>query len=371
MSKSLRFSETIYRRSLWIVAFIFGSFLVGFGSAVVRDLPKVERALTLEDFIDPSSKTLKDTINSNIQRVDEANVRLQQNALVIAKATAASRSSTEAFQNWVSTRNATGSSGQDAELIERTARLDALKAQEFEAIRLRLADEKAMLDAKQAQSQGEKVLRVLEDNAGKQLAAATHKRDLWIFLSRLALTLPLLVIAGWLFAKKRKGTYWPFVWGFIYFALFAFFVELVPYLPSFGGYVRYTVGIVITVAAGRYAIIGLNNYLARQKLAEEKPEVVRRHEMSYDVALVRLDKGVCPGCERAVDLKNPAIDFCPHCGIGLFDHCSPCSARKSAFSKFCPACGVAPEKTESLRAASDIMLSATGLPDAKQQPLKT
>ena len=77
MSKSLRFSETIYRRSLWIVAFIFGSFLVGFGSAVVRDLPKVERALTLEDFIDPSSKTLKDTINSNIQRVDEANVRLQ------------------------------------------------------------------------------------------------------------------------------------------------------------------------------------------------------------------------------------------------------------------------------------------------------
>jgi thiol:disulfide interchange protein len=69
------------------------------------------------------------------------------------------------------------------------------------------------------------------------------------------LTLPLLVVAGWLFAKKRQSTWWPFVWGFIYFALFAFFVELVPYLPSYGGYVRYVVGIVITVLVGRYAIM--------------------------------------------------------------------------------------------------------------------
>ena len=47
----------------------------------------------------------------------------------------------------------------------------------------------------------------------------------------------------------------------------------------------------------------------------------------------------CPGCERLVDLKNPDIDFCPHCGIGLFDHCHACQARKSAFAKFCHACG--------------------------------
>jgi hypothetical protein len=40
-----------------------------------------------------------------------------------------------------------------------------------------------------------------------------------------------------------------------------------------------------------------------------------------------------------VDLKNTEIDFCPHCGIGLFDHCRACEARKSAFSRFCHACG--------------------------------
>ena len=160
-----------------------------------------------------------------------------------------------------------------------------------------------------------------------------------MFGYRLALTLPLLAIAGWLFVKKRKSTYWPFVWGFIFFAMFAFFVELVPYLPSYGGYVRYIVGIVLTVLAGRYAIVALNRYLARQKLAEDQPDVVRRNELSYDVALTRLAKGVCPGCERGVDLKDPAIDFCPHCGISLFDRCGACAVRKNAFSKFCHACG--------------------------------
>ncbi len=125
-----------------------------------------------------------------------------------------------------------------------------------------------------------------------------------MFLYRLALTLPLLVLAGWLFVKQRKSTWWPFVWGFIFFALFAFFVELVPYLPSYGGYVRYVVGIVLTALVGRYAILALNRYLERQKLAEAMPDQQRRKELGYDVALARLAKGVCPGCERPVDLKN-------------------------------------------------------------------
>jgi predicted RNA-binding Zn-ribbon protein involved in translation (DUF1610 family) len=155
----------------------------------------------------------------------------------------------------------------------------------------------------------------------------------------LALTLPLLVVAGWLFRTKRRSTYWPFVWGFIFFALFTFFVELVPYLPSYGGYVRYLVGIVITVLVGRQAIVALNRYLEKQRAAEQMPDAKRREELSYDTALARLAKGVCPGCERAVDFKNERIDFCPHCGIGLFDRCSHCTTRKSAFARFCPSCG--------------------------------
>jgi predicted RNA-binding Zn-ribbon protein involved in translation (DUF1610 family) len=121
--------------------------------------------------------------------------------------------------------------------------------------------------------------------------------------------------------------------------VFAFFVELVPYLPSYGGYVRYIVGIVATVLVGRQAIVALNRYLERQKAAEQLPDAQRREELSYEEGLVRLGKGVCPGCERPVDLKNEKIDFCPHCGIGLFARCPQCATRKSAFTKFCHSCG--------------------------------
>ena len=64
------------------------------------------------------------------------------------------------------------------------------------------------------------------------------------------------------------------------------------------------------------------------------------------VALARLAKSVCPGCERPVDLKNERIDFCPHCGIGLFDRCGACSTRKSAFAHFCHACGTSAQASQ-------------------------
>ena len=200
------------------------------------------------------------------------------------------------------------------------------------------------LTARQSAAAAQVRLSTLKAAGYEELPAERRKLELRVFLYRLALTLPLLVAAGWLFAKKRHSTYWPFVWGFIFFALFAFFVELVPYLPSYGGYVRYVVGIGITVLVGRYAILALNRYLERQKLAEAMPDAQRREELSYDVALARLAKNVCPGCERPVDLKNETIDFCPHCGIGLFDRCGQCTTRKSAFAHFCHACGTSAKR---------------------------
>jgi hypothetical protein len=340
MSKGLRLSEKWFNRGLWLIAFIFASFLIGLGGTIIGDLPQVEKNISLEDFIDkPAAETLRESLKESSRiRTDLYDASSQAQV----KLTAASNNYTSAkdtFNNWIATRQATAEATQNDELVKRTKALDDLKALQRTATVAvdRLSQE--TVDAEQNERKLQDKLYLLEDVARKQLDIKLNEQAIHVFLYRLALTLPLLGIAGWLFAKKRHTPYWPFVWGFIYFALFAFFVELVPYLPSYGGYIRYIVGIILTVVAGRYAIIALNQYLEKQKLAELQPENLRREELSYDTALARFAKNVCPGCERNIDLKDATNDFCPHCGIGLHDYCVKCEGRKNAFAKFCQRCG--------------------------------
>ncbi len=341
MGKALRLSEKWFRRGLWLVAIVFAGFLIGLGGTLVGDLPKVEQRLTLDDFLDrAAADRLRADIKAGERAQRDAQAALEQARLKLQVARADANSARETFNNWLATRRATQLAEQDPELLARTRQLDALKQAERSRAVGRGAAGAGRAGRAPAQERSQRVRSAeMQAEAGKRLAAEQRKVELRVFLYRLALTLPLLAVAGWLFRDKRKGTYWPFVWGFILFALFTFFVELVPYLPSYGGYVRYVVGIVITVLVGRQAILALERYLQRQKAAEQKPDAERREELPYDTALARLAKGVCPGCERPVDLKNEKIDFCPHCGIGLFDRCGHCATRKNAFARFCHACG--------------------------------
>jgi predicted RNA-binding Zn-ribbon protein involved in translation (DUF1610 family) len=342
MSTALRLSEKWFRRGLWLVAIVFAGFLVGLGGAVVGDLPKVERRSNLDDFLDaPAAQRLRGEIAAANRRATEAQAALEQARLKARIAQTDTQSARQTFSNWLATRHVTQLSEEDPELVARTRALDTLAQKEREAQSQVEQQDQAVLDAQQARAAAQRELAGMEKGAREKLAAEMRRVELRVFLYRLAFTLPLLVVAGWLFRSKRASTWWPFVWGFILFALFTFFVELVPYLPSYGGYVRYSVGVVITVLVGRQAIVALNRYLEKQRAAEQLPDARRKQELDYDTALARVAKGVCPGCERAIDFKNESVDFCPHCGIGLFDRCGHCATRKSAFARFCPKCGTA------------------------------
>jgi predicted RNA-binding Zn-ribbon protein involved in translation (DUF1610 family) len=340
MSKGLRLTEKWMQRGLWLVAFVFAGFLIGLGGKIVDNMWRVEPPAQLESFIDPARgpAVRAAAAQADANRV-AATERLDQATQQHRVAQSNTRTAQQTFENWLSTRRATARPDQDPELITRTRDLDVLKAAERRALAAVEAQQQALLDATQARDHAAAEREKLEEPAREAAYRAGKAQELRIFLLRLAMTLPLLLAAAWLFAKKRHGQYWPFVWGFIFFALFAFFVELVPYLPSYGGYVRYGVGIVLTAVIGRYAILALARYLERQKASEALPDVQRRETLRYDSAVARLGKSVCPGCERAVDLKDAKLDFCPHCGIGLFDRCGRCTARKSAFARFCFACG--------------------------------
>jgi hypothetical protein len=354
MSKGLRLSEKWFQRGLWLIAFVFAGFLIGLGRLVVDDLPKVEKPISAESFMDPVRLgQSRASLHSDDSALQENHDSLNTAELNAQHATEATQAEQASFDNWVATRAATEQTSQNGELVRRTQKLDGVKAEERQLQQKQDALESSRLVLQQKRDADETVEQQVETAGMAGYNAAIRKSELRVFLLRLAITLPLLLIAGLLFARARKSSQWPFVWGFIFFALFTFFVELVPYLPSYGGYVRYIVGIIVTILAGNYAIRALRRYLERQKADEQKPEEERRKELSYDLAQQRLAKKACPGCERPFDMADPTSNICVHCGLLVFENCPTCSTRQTVFTHFCRMCGLAKTaRTQSTSAAT-------------------
>jgi hypothetical protein len=342
MFKSLRVPERLFQLAGWVVSFLFAGFLIGLGSKVVADLPGVDQQVTLEQFVDSARLAPIARAQDSLRR-SQGDVQAQQERAQLRLTTASNayQAARDRFQNWIATRTATTDPRQDPEVLRRTRELDTLKAGERAAQTDVERLDAAELQARQALDARGREEQALRIAAMGRYERAAHRQELRVFGVRLALTLPLLVVAAWLVARKRKSEYWPLARGFVLFALFAFFVELVPYLPSYGGYVRYGVGVLASAIAGVYVIRAMRRYVARRAEVERQTEAERRRALGYEEAIKRVTAGVCPGCERAITniAGGPPANFCVHCGMTLFDTCSACGTRKNAFYHYCPACG--------------------------------
>jgi hypothetical protein len=303
----------------------------------------VRQDLTLEQFIDPAQVVRDRVVRDSLGRLERGQVAAHERAqLRLTTAANVYRNARQSFQNWIATRTATTDPTQDPEVLQRTRELDALKSSEQSAQAEvdRLNGELVIVS--QAEQQQQQRYRDLEEQARGRYDKARFAQELRVFAIRLMLTLPLLLVAAWLVMRKRKSQYWPLARGFVLFAVFAFFVELVPYLPSYGGYVRYGVGVVASALVGVYVIRAMQRYVARRAEVERQSESERRRALPSEEAIKRISMGVCPGCERAIASNGAGgpANFCVHCGMTLFDSCASCATRKNAFFHYCPACGV-------------------------------
>ena len=126
-------------------------FLIGLGSALVCDLPQVEKQRTTENFMDAdASAALRAAIKNAQRATQEASTALEQAQLKAQVAQADAAAGRENFNNQLSTRRATQLSDQDPELIARTHALDILQAKERAAGAVVEAQQQAALDAQQA-----------------------------------------------------------------------------------------------------------------------------------------------------------------------------------------------------------------------------
>ena len=341
MAKGVRVPEKAFGIAMWVVSVILAGFIVGLGNLVIGDLPQATEQISQEQFADgAASQKISGELKAIQARTGAIEDKLQIARLQLEQAQKASQTGTETFQAWIATRTATTNPQQDPEVIARTRALEQLKGNEravqagidaLESERVPLSQRESELNEQQSQ---------LQARAYPAYEKALFWQDLRVFGLRLLITLPMLLIAGWMVVKQRKSDQWPMMRGFVLAAVFVFFVELVPYLPSYGGYIRYAVGIGLTLVAGHYLIKNMRAYLARRQEVEQQAEEERRKLVTHDEAFKKMAAKQCPGCDRPISsMEGVESNFCVHCGMTLFDHCGKCETRKMAFFRYCMSCG--------------------------------
>lgn len=338
-SKKLeRTSKLVYS----LISLVLCIFLIALSENIIGDLDPASRRPELESFVNQKRAVLESqqrALQAEMETLQDKNATIEQ---TIATARQNYDNEKQSFENWIKTRKTLGSPDKDQEVVDRARQLDQYYKIE--------QDWRAQLTVRQQQiERKDKQKELLQSQidqenqlAETRLEAAQRRHDLKVFLIRLLFVGPILGLGIVFFVRYRKHKFWPLYFGFSLFSLYAFFFGLVPYLPSYGGYVRYGVGVIASAVAGIYAIRAMQRYVARRAEAERQTESERRRALPSEEAIKRIAMGVCPGCERAIASTAPGApaNFCVHCGMTLFDQCGACGTRKNAFFHYCPACGV-------------------------------
>ena len=333
--------ERLVRIGQWIIALLFAWFLIQVGTSLIADLPLLSRAPQ------PSQFRQESAVNALQQKI--APLSDQDSLLKEAKRDLLQRRSQaeeelrrerQSFETWRSARTATEQSDQNPEVLQRARRLDdqLTRQRQLAAEQRQLEQREQALQARLAPLEQQQA--ALETKANRAFEAARSSHEWTSFLIRFGFVLPVLLLAIQLFRRQRASEQWPFVWGFLLFALFAFFVELVPYLPSFGAYIRYGVGALLTYLGGRALMRWLRAYLIRKQEEQQAPQEERLQQIRYEKALQTLSRRQCPSCERTISSSEaPLPDYCMHCGLRIKAHCPSCDHHHLAFYPYCPSCG--------------------------------
>ena len=202
------------------------------------------------------------------------------------------------IDNWAKTRVTVGPPLKDQEIISRAIKLDEFYAIEKEWRAQLYTQELAIDKLAKKQQQNEDLITKEVAKAEAKFESAYERYELKVFLFRLLFVGPILALGIFFFVRYRRHKFWPLFFGFTLFSVYAFFFGLVPYLPSYGGYVHYTVGILLSAGLGFYAIKTIRQFIETKQAELKISTTERAKNVQTAVAIKALENHFCPSCGK-------------------------------------------------------------------------
>jgi predicted RNA-binding Zn-ribbon protein involved in translation (DUF1610 family) len=347
--------ESTSRLIYYGISVILCAFLILLSNNIINDLDRVVRQPTVDGFEDKAAMSrVQHSLDSSKSLLENLNAKKGSIEKTITAARENYQNEKQSFDNWIQTRKTLGSPDKDQEVTDRARKLDEYYKVEQDW-RSQLGSVQNEIDAREkAIDQKETAIAHERNLAEDRFEKEQRVYELRVFLFRLLFVGPVLALGIFFFIRYRKSKFWPLYLGFSLFSLYAFFFGLLPYLPSYGGYVRNTVGIMMSVGLGYYAIKRIRQYIEEKKQELKTSTEVRATRIQQETAEKALENHFCPSCGKDFIIKKwempmpasgePGKDvyvtkFCRHCGLELFKNCTSCSTRNFAHLPFCSSCG--------------------------------
>jgi hypothetical protein len=339
----------------YIIAIVLCGFLISLSGKLIDDVDEWKERPTVEQFQNADFLTLK---NFEIEKIDlKINLKGEKKSSIentIKVVNSNYVNAKKSFDNWLEARKTVGSPKEDKEVLNRANELDKYykSQQEWKKELAEITNEINLLTKNK--NKIEELIDEEKDSAYGEREKAIRKYDLKVFLIRLLFISPILLLGIFFIIKFRKHKYWPLFLGFVLFSFYAFFFGLVPYLPSYGGYIRYTVGIILSVLFGVYAINKIRAFIEQKKNELKISTTERSKKVQTETAEKALDNHMCPSCgkdfivkkwDKSAGKKDKAAtygivtNFCRFCGLELFKKCNTCDSENFAHLPFCSNCG--------------------------------
>ena len=341
----------------YTVASILAIFLILLSNQVIGDIDNWKKSPNVEAFKDMDQIS---TINADMKLLEDSIATLNREYQTITQAldiaSSRYRNEKQSFENWLKTRRTIGSPTEDIEIRKRARKLDNFFRieNEWQSERNGILAQIDLLNASVSEQYTK--ISTQDDLAYTAYYKAMKSYDLTVFLTRLLFVLPILLLGIFFVIKFRKHKYWPLFLGFVFFSGYVFFFGLVPYLPSYGGYIRYAVGIILSLFFGIYAINRIKAFVERKRAELKASSKERAGKIKQGTAEKAFNEHFCPSCGKDFIVAHwepasgkstkPLVafghvsSFCRHCGLELFSECTGCKTENFVHLPFCSKCGI-------------------------------